>query len=142
MKYCVTINNKRYEIEVEKGDAAILSKTEIAVEILENKKAVNIQEAATTINTAIVPKTVEASKQQVEESTAAGKEIVKAPMAGAILDVKVSVGSSVKAGDTLLCLEAMKMENEINAHVDGIVAEIKVSKGSNVSAGDVLVVLR
>lgn len=142
MKYCVTINNNRYEIEVEKGDAAILSKSAIAVEALENKKTINTKEVAAGIDTVIEAKNVEASKQQVEESYAASKEVIKAPMPGIILDVKTSVGSYVKAGDILLCLEAMKMENEINAHVDGIVAEIKVSRGSSVSAGDVLVVLR
>lgn len=138
MKYCVTINNKSYEVEVEKGEAAIVSTTEITREATENKNPANIQAAAT----AVAPKKVEVSEQTIEASTVAGKEVVKAPMAGAIIDIKVSVGSTVQIGDTLLVLEAMKMENEITAHVDGIVAEIKVSKGTNVSADDVLVVLK
>ena len=64
---------------------------------------------------------------------------VKAPMPGNILDVKVAAGASVKAGDVLVILEAMKMENEIVAPQDGTVASINVNKGDTVNSGDVLV---
>lgn len=64
---------------------------------------------------------------------------VKAPMPGNILDVKVKAGASVKAGDVLVILEAMKMENEIVAPQDGTVASINVNKGDTVNSGDVLV---
>ncbi|MBU3818862.1 MAG: biotin/lipoyl-binding protein, partial [Candidatus Faecalibacterium intestinavium] len=70
---------------------------------------------------------------------AQGAVSVKAPMPGNILDVKVKPGDSVKAGDTLVILEAMKMENEIVAPQDGTVASINVNKGDTVNSGDVLV---
>ena len=70
---------------------------------------------------------------------AAGAVTVKAPMPGNILDVKVKAGASVKAGDVLVILEAMKMENEIVAPQDGTVASINVNKGDTVNSGDVLV---
>ena len=70
---------------------------------------------------------------------AAGAVAVKAPMPGNILDVKVSAGASVKAGDVLVILEAMKMENEILAPQDGTVASVNVNKGDTVNSGDVLV---
>ena len=70
---------------------------------------------------------------------AAGAVTVKAPMPGNILDVKVKAGASVKAGDVLVILEAMKMENEIVAPQDGTVAAINVNKGDTVNSGDVLV---
>ena len=70
---------------------------------------------------------------------AAGAVEVKAPMPGNILDVKVAVGASVKAGDVLVILEAMKMENEIVAPQDGTVASVNVNKGDTVNSGDVLV---
>ena len=57
---------------------------------------------------------------------AAGAVSVTAPMPGNILDVKVKAGDSVKAGDTLLILEAMKMENEISAPQDGTIASVNV----------------
>lgn len=71
----------------------------------------------------------------------AGGEPVKAPMPGNILDVKVKVGDTVKAGTVLCVLEAMKMENEIPAPKDGKVVQVAVSKGATVGAGDTLVVL-
>ncbi len=70
---------------------------------------------------------------------AAGALAVKAPMPGTILDVKVAAGASVKAGDVLVILEAMKMENEIVAPQDGTVSSINVNKGDAVNSGDVLV---
>ena len=72
-------------------------------------------------------------------AAAAGAVSVKAPMPGNILDVKVAAGASVKAGDVLVILEAMKMENEIVAPQDGTVASVNVHKGDTVNSGDVLV---
>ncbi|MDW7672861.1 MAG: biotin/lipoyl-containing protein [Bacillota bacterium] len=66
---------------------------------------------------------------------------IEAPLPGTIWKVEVEVGTQVKEGDTVLILEAMKMENEIMAEVDGAVKEILVQKGDAVKAGDVLVVL-
>ena len=70
----------------------------------------------------------------------AGGSAIAAPMPGKVLDVKVAVGSVVKAGDLVLLLEAMKMENEIFAPADGTVAEVRVRGGESVNTGDVLVV--
>ena len=72
-------------------------------------------------------------------AASAGAVEVKAPMPGNILDVKVAAGASVKAGDVLVILEAMKMENEIVAPQDGTVASINVHKGDTVNSGDTLV---
>ena len=66
---------------------------------------------------------------------------VTAPMPGNILDVKVKAGDSVKAGDTLLILEAMKMENEISAPQDGTIASVNVRKGDVVNSGDLLITM-
>ena len=72
---------------------------------------------------------------------AAGAVTVKAPMPGNILDGKVKAGASVKAGDVLVILEAMKMENEIMAPKDGTVTQVLVSKGNTVDTGAPLVVI-
>ncbi|MEG1179373.1 MAG: biotin/lipoyl-containing protein, partial [Oscillospiraceae bacterium] len=66
---------------------------------------------------------------------------VVSPMPGNIMSVSVSVGQSVKSGELLVVLEAMKMENEIFAPADGVVKQVLVSKGSVVNTDDVLVVL-
>ncbi len=72
---------------------------------------------------------------------AAGAVNVEAPMPGNILDVRVKAGDSVKSGDVLVILEAMKMENEIVAPQDGTVASVSVAKGDTVNVNDVLVSL-
>ena len=71
----------------------------------------------------------------------AGEGTIVAAMPGTITDVKVKTGDAVKRGDTLLILEAMKMENEIKAPCDGTVATIEVTKGAAVNAGMALMVL-
>ena len=69
----------------------------------------------------------------------AGPGLVKAPLTGVVLSVKRSVGESVKAGDVLLILEAMKMENEVYAPTSGIIKKIAVSEKQSVKQGDLLV---
>jgi len=75
-------------------------------------------------------------------AAAAGSVKINAPMPGTILDVKVNAGDSVKSGDVLAILEAMKMENEIMAPSDGTVAGVHVKKGDNVNSGDLLISLQ
>jgi biotin carboxyl carrier protein len=65
---------------------------------------------------------------------------IKAPMPGLIIDLKIKPGDSVKPGDQLLILEAMKMENILKSSGDGIVKEVKVKKGDSVEKGQVLIV--
>ena len=77
--------------------------------------------------------------EKAEPTSGLGR--VTAPMPGAILEVLVQVGDRVQAGDTVVKLEAMKMENDLVAPIAGAVTEVRVSKGSNVAVGEVLVVL-
>ena len=67
--------------------------------------------------------------------------LVRSPMPGLIVKVVVAVGQEVKAGQELCVLEAMKMENEVDAERAGTVTEVRASAGDNVSSGDVLFVL-
>ncbi len=119
--YKVKVNNKTYEVK-------ILSVTE--TEPMEVK---TVKAAATAEKKAPV------SENKPAASTS-GIE-VKSPMQGTILDVKAKVGDSIKKGDTLMILEAMKLENEITATQDGTVKEIRVTKGVSVNTGDVLAIL-
>ena len=66
---------------------------------------------------------------------------VQSPLPGVILDIKVAVGDQVKAGQTVAILEAMKMENNINAECDGVITAIKVSKGDNILEGSDIVII-
>ena len=72
---------------------------------------------------------------------AAGKSGVKSPLPGVILDIKVKEGDEVKKGQTVIILEAMKMENSINADKDGKVTAINISKGESVLEGTDLVII-
>ena len=72
---------------------------------------------------------------------AAAKGGVKSPLPGVILDIKVKEGDVVKKGQTVIILEAMKMENSINADRDGKIASIKVSKGESVLEGTDLIII-
>ena len=66
---------------------------------------------------------------------------VKAPIGGKIIDIKVKPGDNVKKGDTLLIVEAMKLENEIKSPADGVINEIFVTKGATVANKEVLLTI-
>lgn len=72
----------------------------------------------------------------------AGGEQVTSPMPGTILAVNVAVGDTVKRGQVLMILEAMKMENEIMCPRDGKIASVNTSKGSSVESGTLLCVIQ
>ncbi len=81
------------------------------------------------------------SMQKAAAPAAAAGAKVTTPLPGTILDVYVNVGDTVKAGQTVVLLEAMKMENNIEADTAGTVKEVKVRKGDSVLEGDILVVI-
>ena len=88
------------------------------------------------------PATQPAQAAPVAQTASAGAATVKAPMPGTILDIKVSVGASVKKGDVLCILEAMKMENDICAPQDGTVDAILVNKGDAVEVNAAIIALK
>ncbi len=82
------------------------------------------------------------SAEQAKKTTAAGGDkAVKSPMPGRVVKVLVAKGDAVQAGQGLLVLEAMKMENEVRARVAGTVAEVHVATGAAVEGGAKLVTL-
>ncbi len=97
-----------------------------------------------TMTTRTAPRVSAAPSGQVQTSapaTSSKGSKVTTPLPGTILDVFVNVGDTVKSGQTVVLLEAMKMENNIEADVDGTVTEVKVRKGDSVLEGDVMVVI-
>lgn len=85
-------------------------------------------------------KTIEAPKEK-QEAVDAGVFAVRAPLPGTINDIKVTVGQEVAKGQTVIVLEAMKMENNIDAERAGKVLEVKVAKGDTVMEGAILVTI-
>ena len=92
--------------------------------------------------TGAAPAPAAAAPAPAPAAAPAGGEQVTSPMPGTILDVKVSQGASVKKGDVLMILEAMKMENEIMCPCDGRIASINTSKGAAVESGTLLCVIQ
>lgn len=93
------------------------------------------------VRPAAAPKTSTGAPVVAAKPTTSGKAGVKSPLPGVILDIKVKVGDVVKKGQTIIILEAMKMENNIHADKDGKVAEIKVNKGESVLEGTDLIII-
>lgn len=83
-------------------------------------------------------KTAASAPAKAAAPVTAGGEQIKSPMPGTILSVNVAAGDSVKKGQVLMILEAMKMENEIMASADGKVVSVAVSKGTSVESGALL----
>jgi biotin carboxyl carrier protein len=79
------------------------------------------------------------AKLGIEHSAESAVKDVKAPMPGLIIDIALEAGQEVKKGDTLLILEAMKMENVIKCPADGIVSKVHIKKGESVEKNQILV---
>ncbi len=125
MKYVVTLNGKDYEVEVDELSEAIVTNV-----------------APTAAPAPAAPVAAQPSAPAAAPTPVSGSgTAVKAPMPGTILKVNVTAGQSVKAGDIMFILEAMKMENEIVAPSDGTVSQIVTAKGSSVATDDVLAYL-
>lgn len=125
MKYKVTLNGKTYEVEVEEGKAILLDEYEA---VAPKQEVV----AAPVVAQAAAPQAAAPAVQ------AASADAVTAPISGTILSIKAPVGTSVKSGDVVLIIEAMKMENEIVAPKAGTVSKIYVSQSAAVETGAAL----
>ena len=121
-KYNITVNGTTYEVIVEEVDSSSARIPTYTAPVASESK----------------PKS---SAGAGSSTSAAGGTKVVAPMPGTILDMKVSVGQSVKKGDVICVLEAMKMENDIPAPCDGVVVSINAQKGATVASNDIIVSL-
>lgn len=115
-KYRIKVNGKLYEVELE----AVTESNEKIVAPVETKK--------------------EEPKAETSVSSTGGQNIL-APIGGKIVDFQVKVGDTVKKGQTVAIIEAMKLENEVASEFDGVVKEIKASKGAIVQNQEVIIVL-
>jgi biotin carboxyl carrier protein len=116
--YKVTIGNQKYEFKVQNG------------QVVEGVRPLDLE--------------VRRDRPELERSKATGRKAdgkVKPPMPGKVVEVKVAPGDKVKLGQTLLVLEAMKMQNDLKAPFAGTVARVSVQAGANVEASTVLLEL-
>lgn len=132
MKYKITLKGKTYEVEVEQGEAMIV----------DEYAAYAPAPAAPAAPVAVPsPAAAPAAPAAAAPAAVAAGTPVASPLPGNVLAVKVSVGDAVKAGQVLMLIEAMKMENEVVAPSDGVVKQIVVNKGATVATGDTLLVI-
>ena len=117
----VTVNGAEYTVEWEKP--------------VEEKPVVKVQPVAAK------PATAAATPAAAPAAAPVNGHTIKTPLPGVIINVKVNVGDTVKKGDTVVVLEAMKMENNINTDRDGKVTAVQVAKGDTVADGAVLIVI-
>ena len=141
--YKLKINGNDYNVEINEVEGQ-----EIKLSVNGSNYAVTVdQEIKQQKKTVVRPTSstaqvnpVASGNAQKSNAPAAGTKVTT-PLPGTILDVFVNVGDAVKAGQTVVLLEAMKMENNIEADIAGTVKEVKVRKGDSVLEGDVLVVI-
>lgn len=152
-KYNFRINGHDYQVDVNSVEGGIadvtVNGTDYKVELADAVPAPAQQAARpapqATFTAAPAPQATAPAAQTSQTATASapqGKgEVVTAPLPGVILDIKVKVGDVVKSGQTVAVLEAMKMENEIEATASGTVTAVNAGKGDSVLEGAAIITI-
>jgi biotin carboxyl carrier protein len=160
--YIVNIDKQEFKVDVRKtqeGYTAVLNGAEKMVEvaraggdqltiIIDNRPYVVILESNEQVRVNGETYTVSVLDERIQKLIKASPEkfrkkelAIKAIMPGLVIEVTVKEGDSVKAGDALLVVEAMKMQNEVKTPKDGVVKKILVQKGKTLNSGDRLVII-
>ena len=123
----VTVNGTKYDVEIEGGKGKPVSKPQVIA-------------APEATGLSVTPKTPIATKPAAVAAPASGYKVT-CPLPGTVLSIAVKEGDSVAAGQTVVVLEAMKMENNIDAERGGVVKQVLVAAGATVMEGNVLLVI-
>lgn len=124
----VVVNGVDYEVEIEGAKATSVSKPQVAP-------------APKSANSAMITPSSATPSPRIAAAAPSSGYSVKCPLPGTVLSVKVAAGDTIAAGQTLVVLEAMKMENNIDADRGGVVKQVLVQQGATVMEGDVLIVI-
>lgn len=117
--YKIKVNGKTYKVELESVEEIVTKKDE------NKKEEIKKVEEKPTVN-----------------NTSSGNKSILAPLQGTLTDVKVKIGDTVKKGQVVCIIEAMKLENEVSSPFDGEVVNIVASKGKNVASKELLIELK
>ena len=134
----VTVNGIPFEVEMKQPVKAGKQKVKLSEERRVKSDEFNNSSSATNASSATNESSAPITKPAA--AAASGKPVV-APLPGTINEIKVKVGDKVNTGDTVVVLEAMKMQNNIDAETSGTIASINVNKGDAVMEGDTLVTI-
>ena len=153
-KYQYTVKGVDYEVEIQDIEGNIANVTvngipfevEMKQPVKAGKQKVKLGEGqkvkSEDFNSSSADKgAADTQSSSASQAAPAGGKPVTAPLPGTINDIKVKVGDKVNAGDTVVVLEAMKMQNNIEAETSGTIASINVNKGDAVMEGDTLVTI-
>lgn len=143
-EYKYTINGKEYKVtigEIEGNIANVEVNGQSYKVEMEKKEVAEKPTVRPVVKPAPAPAKPAAQPAATQPAAAGSGKGVKSPLPGVILDVKVNVGDEVKKGQTVVILEAMKMENNINADRDGKITAINVKQGDSVLEGTDLVMI-
>ena len=135
----VTVNGIPFEVEMKQPVKSSKQKVKLSEERRVKSEEFNSSSSSAT-NASSATNESSAPTTKPAAAAASGKPVV-APLPGTINEIKVKVGDKVNAGDTVVVLEAMKMQNNIDAETSGTIASINVNKGDAVMEGDTLVTI-
>ncbi|MDR2883614.1 MAG: biotin/lipoyl-binding protein [Deferribacteraceae bacterium] len=140
----ISVDGKEYVVDysdsAQRMHSLIIDNVSYGIEITNKANKFEISRAFDIFKVEIMDEMKKYIKERVTKGLQ-GRQVIDTQMPGLILKVMVEKGQEVKAGDPLIVLVAMKMENEIKAPKDGVVQEIFVSEGNTVSTGDKLIII-
>ena len=134
----VTVNGIPFEVEMKQPVKSSKQKVKLSEERRVKSEEFNSSSSAANASSATNARSATTTKPAA--AAASGKPVV-APLPGTINEIKVKVGDKVNTGDTVVVLEAMKMQNNIDAETSGTITSINVNKGDAVMEGDTLVTI-
>jgi len=142
--YRFRMQEQPFEVKIlrhdEDGARLLVNGTEISVELEREESAVS--KTPRLERTRVIPETVEKSAVTTKPGSEIGVGLVKSPLPGIVLKLHVRVGDKVQAGQSIMVMEAMKMENEIRCAMSGTLQELRVKEGDAVLESDVLAVIQ
>ena len=132
----VIVNGKPYQVAIEDNGGA---ETAVTVNGVAYTVSMQASESAAVAASSEAPAPGMVAPRPVARAATTGAAVLSAPMPGVILDIAVKAGDTVKRGDLLCALEAMKMKNAIRAPREAVIASVEVQDGQKVAYGDVLI---
>jgi len=140
--FAFKLNKKDYNVEIVDIDESVarVNVNGIAYEVA-LKQPITSTKTPTLVRPEPIPSTdsTPATARTASPSSPKGPGAIKSPLPGKILDVSVKQGDKVSIGQTIICIEAMKMENNIRSDIDGVVTKVHVQKNDTVLEGDLLI---